>query len=85
MYICIVISQRNSKNYCIILHVKISKSAYIFTGPKNNFLPQLPMADDLRKFTGHDFFLPAMKRHPNMTPEKIHNFQAQKCKNQMKK
>jgi len=30
-------------------------------GPQTNFLPHLPMAGDLRKFTGHKYFLPAMK------------------------
>ncbi len=30
-------------------------------GPKTNFLPHLPMAGDLIKFTGQNVFLPATK------------------------
>ncbi len=30
-------------------------------GPKTNFLPHLPVAGDVIKFTGQNIFLPAMK------------------------
>ncbi len=33
----------------------------MYSGPKTNFLPPLPMAGDVIKFTSQIFFFPAMK------------------------
>ncbi len=36
-------------------------SIYLHAGPKTNFLPHLPMAGDVIKFTSEISFVPAMK------------------------